>query len=375
MWHRSANGTKVGQTELCPLPYEKNGDENELTCDNCGFIFGRADETDQCPDCGKHMVRPANEAEQEEFAARMAELVQSERSEAPRIPELWDAEISMLSSFSFRLPATALQINSRMVVDVIVEYGENPADRSELAGNVWARQEGGMTSSFLMSIHLPAKQGETPKEQVNRIFATLNNDSKGKKGEAPAAPSDKDKQGEAPTAAIEGPSGTSITQIFEKRLSPPDEASRKSLPTPKEGESYFITLHPAYLEKSVFNNFSVDTESENFKELLKSVELVGIKDPVLARFSSEGKLEILSGQRRHIAATMLNYGVPTIIQKIDDADAKIIVADGNLHRDKISSYDLSRALRMKMEGMKQKAGRRKKGYAERQGLEVINLAH
>ncbi len=179
----------------------------------------------------------------------------------------------------------------------------------------------------------------------------------------PAAP-DKDKEtGEALTAAIEGPAGTSITQIFDKRLDPPDEASRKSLPTPGEGESYFITLHPAYLEKSIFNTFSVDTESENFKELMKSVELVGIKDPVLARFNQNGGLEILSGQRRHLAATMLNYGVPTIIQKIDDADAKIIVADGNLHRDKISSYDLSRALRMKMEGMKQKAGRRKKGFS------------
>ena len=130
-----------------------------------------------------------------------------------------------------------------------------------------------------------------------------------------------------------------------------------------------IRAHPCgpemacYLEKSVYNNFSVDTESENFKELLKSVELVGIKDPVLARFNPEGKLEILSGQRRHIAATLLNQGVPTLFQKIGDADAKIMVADGNLHRDKISSYDLSRALRMKMEGMKQKAGRRKKGYS------------
>lgn len=119
------------------------------------------------------MVRPANEAEQEEFAARMAELVQSERSEAPRIPDMEDAEISMLSSFSFRLPATALQINSSIIVDAIVEYGENPADRTELAGNVWARQEGGITTSFLMSVHLPAKQDEAPKAQVDRIFASL----------------------------------------------------------------------------------------------------------------------------------------------------------------------------------------------------------
>lgn len=145
-----------------------------LTCDNCGFIFSRSEETEQCPDCGKYEVRPADEAEQEEFAERMAELTLSERSEAPRVPELWDAEISMLSSFSFRLPATALQINSSMIVDVVVEYGENPANRTELAGNAWARQEGGTTSDFLMAVHLPIKQDESPKEQVNRIFSSLN---------------------------------------------------------------------------------------------------------------------------------------------------------------------------------------------------------
>jgi len=151
--------------------------------------------------------------------------------------------------------------------------------------------------------------------------------------------------------------------VLDDRLDPPTEKSRKTIPVPGDGESVFVTLHPAYLEKSPLNTFSVDTTSENFKELCKSIELVGIKDPVLARFNDKGKLEILSGQCRHIAATMLNCAVPTIIQKIDDADAKILVADGNLHRDKISSYDLSRALRMKMEGMKQKAGRRKKGFA------------
>ena len=38
-----------------------------------------------------------------------------------------------------------------------------------------------------------------------------------------------------------------------KLLSPPDEKALKDLPAPKEGESFFITLHPAYLEKSKFN--------------------------------------------------------------------------------------------------------------------------
>lgn len=131
-------------------------------------------ETDQCPDCGKHMVRPADEDEQKEFAERMAELTESERIEAPRVPDFEDAEISMLSSFSFRLPATVLHIDSGMIVDVVVEYGENPADRSELAGNAWVRQEGRETSSFLMAVHLPTKQGEPQKEQVDRIFTALN---------------------------------------------------------------------------------------------------------------------------------------------------------------------------------------------------------
>ena len=145
-----------------------------FTCDNCGFIFSRSEETEQCPDCGKYEVRPASEEEQQEFAQRMAELSRSEHSEQPRISDMEDTELSMFSSFSFRLPATALGISSAMIVDVVVEYGENPANRAELAGNAWARQEGGTTSSFLMAVHLPAKQGETPKEQVNRIFASLN---------------------------------------------------------------------------------------------------------------------------------------------------------------------------------------------------------
>lgn len=147
------------------------------TCDNCGFVFSRGEETEQCPDCGKYEIRPANEMEQKEFAIRMAELLREERAEAPRFPNIVETEISMLNSFSFRLPATALQIDSQMIVDVIVEYGESRAEKNELIGNVWARQEGGLTTNFLMSVHLPAKRGETPEEQVERMFGELNDNA------------------------------------------------------------------------------------------------------------------------------------------------------------------------------------------------------
>lgn len=205
-----------------------------------------------------------------------------------------------------------------------------------------------------------------PAKTEGKMSATPAAMDKGKEAEK-SAPAASTKAAPAKPAAMPagpaavGPTGTAITQAFDARLNPPDEKALKDLPIPKEGESYFITLHPAYLERSKYNNFSVDKDSDNFKELYKAVELTGIKDPVLARPKEGGGLEILSGQRRHLIGTELNYPIPTIIQRIDDADAKILVADSNLHRDKISTYDLSRALKMKMEGMKQKAGRKKKG--------------
>lgn len=167
---------------------------------------------------------------------------------------------------------------------------------------------------------------------------------------------------EAPSGpAAVGPTGTVITKILDSRLNPPTAKDKKSLPVPGEGEAFSVILHPAFLKKADINTFSVDREADDFKELYKSIERFGVKDPVLARVGKDGELEILSGQRRHLIASELNYPVPTIIQQLDDDDAKILVADGNLHREHISTYDQARALRMKADSMKRKAGRRSKG--------------
>lgn len=233
---------------------------------------------------------------------------------------------------------------------------EKPSDAPAAAGK---DKEGEKPASAA-----PTKSEPTKAEEKTSAAPAATDKGKEAEKSAPAASTKavpaKPAAMPAGPAAV-GPTGTAITQVFDARLNPPDEKALKDLPIPKEGESYFITLHPAYLERSKYNNFSVDKDSDNFKELYKAVELAGIKDPVLARPKEGGGLEILSGQRRHLIGTELNYPIPTIIQRIDDADAKILVADSNLHRDKISTYDLARALKMKMEGMKQKAGRRKKG--------------
>lgn len=218
----------------------------------------------------------------------------------------------------------------------------------------------------------PKKQDTPPKQPDKPVDTKPDTDSKKppvpeKSPETPAAAKPMPAAMTGPAAL--GPTGTKITKIFEDRLLPPDEKAKKALPVPKEGESYFITLHPAYLEKSEFNTVSVDVNSDDYKELKKSIELNGVKDPVLTRINAKGGLEILSGQRRHMIARELNYPVPAIIQKIDDNDAMILVADSNLHRPHISTFDLSRTLRNKMTAMKRKAGRKKRGVP---GAEELN---
>lgn len=220
----------------------------------------------------------------------------------------------------------------------------------------------------------PAAEAEKPTEdKAAQPAAPAPEEKKGpaapeaKAPEKKAAKADKGKKladkpkEEKPTGiTAAGPTGTVITKILGEHLDPPTTADRKALPVPGEGEAFSAVLHPAYLKKADINTFSVDRESDDFKELRKSIERFGIKDPVLARFGKAGELEILSGQRRHLIASEMNYPVPAIIQQLDDDDARILVADGNLHREHITTYDLSRAVKMKSEAMKRKAGRRSK---------------
>ena len=207
------------------------------------------------------------------------------------------------------------------------------------------------------------KTAEPPKDDKKVAEATAPAAADKEKKPVPAkAPTKKAEKEEKPVGtAAEGPTGTAITKLLGEKLSPPTEKDRKALPIPGEGEAFSAILHPAYLKKADINTFSVDRDSDDFKELFQSIKRFGVKDPVLARFNKDGELENLSGQRRHPIATELQHPAATNIQQLDDDDARILVADGNLHREHISTYDLSRALRMKADSMKRKAGRKIRG--------------
>ncbi len=51
-----------------------------FACDNCHFLFSDETQPEQCPDCGKYTVRPANAEEIREWDARMAEKAFSEQN-------------------------------------------------------------------------------------------------------------------------------------------------------------------------------------------------------------------------------------------------------------------------------------------------------
>ena len=245
------------------------------------------------------------------------------------------------------LPAQVYDMTEKEALDYRARAAKDP--KAPLPGQPVTEAEEKLEETKTEDKSEPAKALEKAEKKEKKPAA---------KSKAAAA---KEKVPSGPAAT--GPTGTAITRILESRLNPPTAKSKKDFPVPAEREAFSVLLHPAYLQKAEINTFSVDRESDDFKELYKSIERFGVKDPVLARIGADGELEILSGQRRHLIATELNYPVPTIIQQLDNDDAGILVAEGNLHRENIYNYDLSRALKMKAEAMTRQAGRRGRGQS------------
>lgn len=142
-------------------------------CENCGALFSRASKQDHCPSCGTASIHFANRMERHEYASQMAKLIRTNCVDGLRFPNMVVTEISMPNCFAFKLPVTALQIDSGMILEIFVEFGQSAVDPSSLTANVWVRQDFGESIQFLMSLYLPVKPEETTKEQVNRFFEAL----------------------------------------------------------------------------------------------------------------------------------------------------------------------------------------------------------
>ena len=164
----------------------------------------------------------------------------------------------------------------------------------------------------------------------------------------------------AATRTADGPKGSAVTKVFEDRLDAPTEADLFKLPIPNEGEIFSMAVHPAYLRDFLDHPFTVNRETQDYKDLFESIKTYGIREPILCRPGRNGGLEIISGHRRHDIGAQLNYPIPVLIERVDEDDAQIQCVDGNLHRKDIPISELARAAQMKLDALKRKAGRRSK---------------
>ena len=209
------------------------------------------------------------------------------------------------------------------------------------------------------------KPVDTPKKEEAKDPITVSGkdkveipiEPKGKAEDPKGAPAADPKKKDA---AVEPPKGVKITQIFADRLDKPTQEDLKSLPIPQEGEGFSMRLHPAYFFEFLNHPFSVNRETDDYRELYDSIKENGINEPIKARPREGGGLELISGRRRHDVAMQLNYPVPVVIVQADNDSAQIECVDGNLHRKDIPTSELARAAKMKIEAMTRKAGRRTK---------------
>ena len=213
----------------------------------------------------------------------------------------------------------------------------------------------------------PAKDDKAAKDsKPAAALVTPAKPDEGKKSAEPTKAAEPQKSTEQPkeataaTRTADGPKGSAVTKVFEDRLDAPADADFFKLPVPGEGEIYSMAVHPAYLKDFLDHPFTVNRETQDYKDLFESIKTYGIREPVLCRPGRNGGLEIISGHRRHDIGAQLNYPIPVLIERVDEDDAQIQCVDGNLHRKDIPISELARAAQMKMDALKRKAGRRSK---------------
>lgn len=99
-------------------------------------------------------------------------------------------------------------------------------------------------------------------------------------------------------------------------------------------------------------------DDESMEQLIKSIEMNGVLNPVIARKTDGERFELISGHRRKHACQKLGIEkIPLIVRELSKDDAVIEMVDSNLQREYILPSEKAKAYKMKMEALKRKAGR------------------
>ena len=99
-------------------------------------------------------------------------------------------------------------------------------------------------------------------------------------------------------------------------------------------------------------------DDESMEQLIHSIEMNGILNPIIARKKEDGHYEVVSGHRRKHACSRLGItDIPVIVRELSRDEAVIEMVDSNLQREYILPSEKARAYKMKMDAMKRQGKR------------------
>lgn len=100
-------------------------------------------------------------------------------------------------------------------------------------------------------------------------------------------------------------------------------------------------------------------DDEAMLRTVESIAQFGVLSPAIARPRPEGGYELVSGHRRHHAATQAGLDtMPVIVRNLDDDAAVCLMVDSNLQRESILPSERAFAYKMKLEAMNRQGERR-----------------
>ncbi len=109
-------------------------------------------------------------------------------------------------------------------------------------------------------------------------------------------------------------------------------------------------------------------DDDKMHELVESILINGIQNPVLIRPIGKDDYEMISGHRRLFAAEQIGMErIPAVIKEYSDDEAVLEMVDSNLQREKILPSEKAFAYKMKYDVMRKKAGRPSKNKSSRGG--------
>ena len=100
-------------------------------------------------------------------------------------------------------------------------------------------------------------------------------------------------------------------------------------------------------------------DDESMDQLVESIRMNGVLNPVIALKIDENHYQLISGHRRKHACILLGIDrIPLIGREMSKEEAVIEMVDSNLQRERILPSEKARAYKMKMEAMKNQGERR-----------------